>query len=107
MQTTDRDALKEKIDGREDMTLIEVLGPESYADYHLPGAINIPAGAENFDERAQAAARKDDQVIVSCKDEECDASPRAGRRLEELGFTNVLDYEAGKEDWRAAGLPTE
>tara|TARA_A100000171_G_scaffold38383_1_gene37710 strand:+ start:233 stop:343 length:111 start_codon:yes stop_codon:yes gene_type:complete len=32
---------------------------------------------------------------------------RAGRRLEALGVANVLGYEAGKENWRAAGLPTE
>ncbi len=32
---------------------------------------------------------------------------RAGRRLEALGVANVLDCEAGKENWRAAGLPTE
>lgn len=32
---------------------------------------------------------------------------RAGRRLEALGVTNVLDCEADKENWRAAGLPTE
>jgi CBS domain-containing protein len=33
-------------------------------------------------------------------------SPRAAWRLEELGFTAVFDYIAGKVDWRAAGLPT-
>ena len=32
-------------------------------------------------------------------------SPRAAWRLETLGFTNVYDYEAGKADWFAAGLP--
>ena len=34
-------------------------------------------------------------------------SPRAAWRLESLGFTNVYDYEAGKADWFAAGLPRE
>ena len=34
-------------------------------------------------------------------------SPRAAARLESLGFTNVYDYEAGKADWFAAGLPRE
>ncbi|MDA1256946.1 MAG: hypothetical protein O3C10_03770 [Chloroflexi bacterium] len=34
-------------------------------------------------------------------------SPRAAARLETLGFTNVYDYEAGKADWFAAGLPRE
>ncbi|HEV8571520.1 MAG TPA: CBS domain-containing protein [Actinomycetota bacterium] len=34
-------------------------------------------------------------------------SPRAAWRLESLGFTEVYDYVAGKQDWLAAGLPRE
>jgi Mg/Co/Ni transporter MgtE len=34
-------------------------------------------------------------------------SPRAAWRLESLGFEDVRDYEAGKQDWAAAGLPIE
>lgn len=34
-------------------------------------------------------------------------SPRAAWRLEGLGFEDVYDYEAGKQDWAAAGLPIE
>ena len=34
-------------------------------------------------------------------------SPRAAWRLESLGFGEVFDYEVGKLDWLAAGLPTE
>jgi len=34
-------------------------------------------------------------------------SPRAACRLEQLGFTQVYDYTAGKADWLAHGLETE
>ena len=34
-------------------------------------------------------------------------SPRAAWRLETLGFGRVYDYEAGKQNWLASGLPTE
>ena len=34
-------------------------------------------------------------------------SPRAAWRLEQLGFTHVYDYTAGKIDWIAAGWSTE
>ncbi len=34
-------------------------------------------------------------------------SPRAAWRLETMGFTQVYDYEAGKQSWLASGLPTE
>jgi hypothetical protein len=34
-------------------------------------------------------------------------SPRAAWRLETLGFEEVYDYMAGKEDWVGAGWPSE
>ncbi len=34
-------------------------------------------------------------------------SPRAASRLEELGYTQVYDYTAGKADWASFGLPLE
>ncbi|TMF37651.1 MAG: CBS domain-containing protein [Chloroflexi bacterium] len=34
-------------------------------------------------------------------------SPRAAARLEQLDFTEVHEYSAGKLDWMAAGLATE
>jgi CBS-domain-containing membrane protein len=34
-------------------------------------------------------------------------SPRAACRLETLGFREVYDYVAGKQDWLARGLPIE
>ena len=87
--------------------LVEVLSEESYEDFHLPGAINVPVRSDDFAKRIQLAANKDDEVVVYCQNTECDASPRAAQKMEELGFTNVYDYEGGKEDWRSAGLPVE
>ena len=34
-------------------------------------------------------------------------SARAAWRLEELGFSEVYDYDAGRQDWQEAGLPVE
>ncbi len=34
-------------------------------------------------------------------------SARAAWRLEQLGFTEVYDYELGRTDWESAGLPIE
>ncbi|MEQ9037874.1 MAG: rhodanese-like domain-containing protein [Silicimonas sp.] len=107
METIDRESLRLKMGGADDLVLVEVLPKESYDEFHIPGAINVPVGSDAFDERIQAAADKDDEVVVYCKDKNCDASPRAARRMEKLGFTKVFDYEAGKQDWRGAGLPVE
>ncbi|MBK0400156.1 rhodanese-like domain-containing protein [Limibaculum sp. M0105] len=107
MKRIDRRELKEMMDEGRKFTLVEVLPFESFKDYHLPGAINIPIAAENFDERIEAAAPKDGTVVVYCLDSDCDASPKAAKRMEALGFRDVLDYEAGKAEWRSAGLHTE
>lgn len=40
--TIDREALKAKIDRRDDFLLVETLSPASYAGGHLPGAVNLP-----------------------------------------------------------------
>lgn len=34
-------------------------------------------------------------------------SARAAWRLEQLGFTDVYDYDVGRTDWESAGLPME
>jgi rhodanese-related sulfurtransferase len=81
------------------------LAPKEYDDYHLPRAINIPLG-ERFDRHIRSVVPENDtRLVVYCQDADCPVSRRAAERLEEIGYTNVADYAAGKEDWRRAGLP--
>lgn len=85
---------------------IEVL-PESYhRESHLPGAINIPL--DQIDELApNLLGDLESEIVVYCSDRACQNSTVAARRLTELGYTNVYEYEDGKADWIAAGLATE
>lgn len=107
-KTITREKLQAEMDSSENMQLIEVLGPESFQEYHLPGAINIPISSSDFDERVQAQIpSRETPIVVYCKDSACDASPKAAKRLERLGYTHVYDYEAGKEDWRESGNSIE
>lgn len=93
--------------GSEELRLVEVLSPEQYREYHLPGAVNVPLN-DGFDEEIRRKVPDEEQpVVVYCADERCDASTQAAKRLEALGYRNVYDYTAGKADWREAGLPTE
>jgi rhodanese-related sulfurtransferase/CBS domain-containing protein len=85
--------------------VVEVLPAEEYEDEHLPGAVNIPL--RRLDREAPERLSKDRPVVVYCYDSACDVSPRAAWRLLALGFTDVVDYPAGKYDWAAAGLPVE
>jgi rhodanese-related sulfurtransferase len=84
-------------------TVVEVLGKDQYDDFHLPGAVNVPLG-DTFTEAIRAAVPdKHQPVVVYCWDENCDASPKAAKRMEQLGYDRVYDYVAGKADGRGAG----
>jgi rhodanese-related sulfurtransferase len=85
--------------------LLDVLDAEEFVRAHLPGAVNVPLSElvpERFEDFDRGAA-----VIVYGSSMQCDRSPRASRLLEHYGFSAVYDYEAGKEDWLAYGLPFE
>ena len=104
MKTLSRDEVRQKSD---EATVVEVLSEDEFSNFHLPGAINVPLG-QNFEQRIQAAVpNKAQPVIVYCMDTECNASEQAAEKLDQLGYQQVYDYEAGKLDWKQAGLPVE
>lgn len=100
---------REEVQARLDdpnVVLVEALPQQYYEKDHLPGALNLPH--DQVDELAPALLPdKSTAVIVYCANGPCANSGVAARRLEELGYTDVSDYELGKEDWFAAGLPLE
>lgn len=99
-----RDELKEALE-KGDVVLLEALPPEYFNERHLPGAQNLPL--DDVDELApKLIAGRDTPVVVYCSDVTCSNSKVAATRLEELGYTNVRTYEAGKRDWTEAGLAT-
>jgi rhodanese-related sulfurtransferase len=88
------------------VTVVETLGPAYYEDAHLPGAINIPH--TQVGELADRLLPDRDAAIVTyCSNTACQNSEVAARQLAAAGYTNVRKYAEGKEDWVAAGLPTE
>ena len=108
MQTITRQQAEQKLNGEDEVVLIETLPEEYFRKFHLPGAVNIPTADPEFESKAKdAIPDKSTPVIVYCQNTECDASPKAGRRLESLGYANVFDYEDGKEDWQDAGNAVE
>ena len=85
--------------------LVEISPPEEFRKFHLPCAINVPADHQ-FDGRIEKTlSDKSQTIVVYSVDADCQAPPRAVRRLMRLGYAHVYHYEAGKVDWQAAGLP--
>jgi len=106
VQTITRDDLKAKLDRGSPVTLVEALPAKYYEDGHLPGAINIPH--DQVDAlAADLLPDKAAEVVVYCANSPCRNSGIAARRLAEIGYTKVRDYDAGKADWIEAGLPVE
>src|SRR3989338_11109510 len=97
--------LKQKVENKEDFALVEVLGPETFAEFHLPGAVNVPLDDTFEDGIQRAVPDKNKFTVIYCRDIECHASAKAVRRMEALGYTHVLEFHNGKEGWRAAGMP--
>lgn len=99
--------LKEKIDNKEDFALVEVLGPETFAEFHIPTAVNVPVD-DTFEAGIQKAVPdRNKAVVVYCRDIECHASAKAIRRMQALGYTNLIEFHNGKEGWKTAGMPIE
>lgn len=105
MTSIDRQALEQLIDSGE-VVLLEALPAEYFNEGHLPGAANLPL--DEIDTSIETLAPDKDATIVTyCTGTSCSNSLQAAERLRELGYRDVRAYEAGKEDWIEAGLPTE
>lgn len=98
-----RDALVHKMHSGERFVLVDVLPHDHFERVHLPGAINIPVNM--LRDLAPLVLGKRDQVIVYCANFDCTASPTAARILQQMGYTDVLDYAGGIQDWDEGGLP--
>jgi len=103
--TITREALKAMMEAGEEFVLVDVLSPDSYRTNHLPGAINIPV--YEIEREARKRLPKEAKIVVYCASFECQASPTAAAKLDELGYQNVVDFEGGLADWKEAGYPLE
>lgn len=107
MKTIDARQLAKMI-REDDFMLINVLDEEAFHEHHIPGSRNVPVNEENFAERIeQIAGSKDRKIVVYCANQACTASPTAAKKLEQAGFTNVIDFEGGMEEWEQQDRPVE
>lgn len=106
MKALKREELQGMLKKHEPFVLINVLGAERFEKEHIPGSINVPLG--NIEEYAKKKLLdKGEKIVVYCAGFQCRASPNASKKLEEIGYTNVYDFEGGMEDWKDAGYPVE
>jgi len=100
MNIIQKDELKQLMKNNEDFVLVNVLDKNYFDMGHIKGSINIPVHDKGFDKKIlKKLHNRNKKVVVYCANKQCSASPRAAKRMEQLGFKNVVDYEGGIEDW--------
>ena len=102
----DPKTFSQKIAAVTNSQVIDVRTPEEFAAGHLDQAINIDWLDDNFEANVQKLD-KTKPVFVYCKTNT--RSPRAARKLEELGFSTIYNMQGGLLKWDAEGLskPTD
>jgi rhodanese-related sulfurtransferase len=93
-------AMKEKT-----VTLVDANGSESWAEGHIPGAVDFEGSGEGLS--GALPADKGALVVAYCGGPGCRAWNRAADKLEALGYTNVRHYKGGLQGWKKSGRKLE
>lgn len=95
------EALAARLDGTEQVTLIDVREPDEFAAGHVPSAQLVPLGevADRIDELAAQAP-----LVMICR-----SGGRSGRACEVLSAAgvDVTNVAGGTLAWVALGYPTQ
>jgi rhodanese-related sulfurtransferase len=84
-----------------EVVLIDANGSDSYAEGHLPGALDFEANEETL--AGLLPSDKNALLVAYCGGPGCRAWNRAAVKLEALGYTNVRHYKGGLKEWKSAG----
>lgn len=89
----------------EDFLFINVLSEESFKKEHIPGSINIPFHEGGFfvQNVESVTPNKNYKIILYSDSKTCQTSAAAAKALDEKGFSYVMDFEGGLQEWKEAG----
>ena len=102
----DRMALKATMDSKEKFHLWNVLTKQYYKpEANIPGSKWVAVDTITEKLANEKVPVKTDAIITYCGGTQCPSSKQAAEKLASLGYTNVLAYEGGIQDWSTAGYP--
>lgn len=101
LTTISAEDLKDALDSETPPVLINTLPRDAHEAKHIPGSVNVPV--DDIDRVEDLVPNKDEPIVVYCANADCTASLTAAETLEEMGYTNVTDFEDGYAGWRQAG----
>jgi len=98
------DELKNLLDTKASMTVIDARNPEEYQEVHIKGAISLPI--KQWDKYVdRLPADKSAKIIFYCNGVKCGKSKKAAIKAIENGYTNVYVYAEGIPVWEEKGMP--
>jgi rhodanese-related sulfurtransferase len=94
---------KKKLDGGEQMILVDVREESEWARGHIPNAVHLGKGVIERDIE-KAIPEKGATVVLYCGGGF--RSALAADNLQKMGYTNVISMDGGWREWTQAGFPT-
>jgi rhodanese-related sulfurtransferase len=109
METVTVEHVKEAMESPEEVALINVLSEDEFMKEHIPGSINIPIKIdEDFAQKVEEVVpSKGYHIIVYCSGPVCNASEQAAKELDKVGFSFVMRFKGGMQEWKEAGEPVK
>ena len=81
---------------------------EEYDHGHIPGAVLIDYyDMGNYLDEVLPILSPDQEILVYCYSPTCDDAELLARELFTLGFTRILVFKGGYEEWIESGQPVE
>ncbi|MFQ5950149.1 MAG: rhodanese-like domain-containing protein [Nitrospiria bacterium] len=96
--------VKDKLDGGEEFTLIDVREPQEVQQGRIQKSISIPRGVLEMTVE-QHFRDPMNKIILYCAGG--GRSALAAQVLKKMGYENVASMEGGFEGWKRSGFPTE
>ena len=96
--------LKELIDSKAEITVVDARNPEEFQEVHIKGAISVPA--KKWDKFAfRLPTDKSAKIIFYCNGIKCGKSKKAAIKAMANGYDNVFVYAEGMPVWEEKGMP--
>lgn len=97
------DELNARIEGGEELTLVDVREKDEWRQGHIPDAVHVPRGFLEM-QAASRLPKKDATIVTYCAGGV--RSAFAAKVLQDLGYTKVESANPGFNDWKDRGFPT-
>jgi rhodanese-related sulfurtransferase len=103
IRQTNVQEVKQRLDAKEQLTLIDVREESEWAKGHLPGAVHLCKGIIERDIE-NAVPIKGTPIVLYCGGGY--RSALAADNLQKMGYTSVLSMDGGWRGWLDASYPT-